>query len=52
MNLYCITDSYGTRQWAWGRRQALEWLAAASPDAQVRNLWGKLVAERKQARVY
>lgn len=50
--MFLITDSYGTRQWALGRREALEWLAAAGPDAQVRNVWGRVVAQRSFQRVY
>jgi hypothetical protein len=44
--MYLITDSYGTRQRAWTRTVALEWLAACSPDARVHNIWGQLVAIR------
>lgn len=45
-NMYLITDTYGTRQRAWTRSEALAWLAACSPDAQVHNIWGRLVATR------
>lgn len=44
--MYLITDTYGTRQRAWTRTEALAWLAACSPDAQVHNIWGRLVATR------
>jgi hypothetical protein len=37
-NMYLITDTYGTRQRAWTRSEALAWLAACSPDAQVHNI--------------
>ena len=47
-NMYLITDTYGTRQRAWTRSEALSWLAACSPDAKVTNLWGRLVATRYQ----
>jgi hypothetical protein len=45
-NMYLITDTYGTRQRAWTRSEALAWLAACSPEAQVHNIWGRLVATR------
>jgi len=45
-NMYLITDTYGTRQRAWTRTAALEWLAACSPEAQVTNIFGRLVATR------
>lgn len=47
LNMYLITDTYGTRQRAWTRTAALEWLAACSPEAQVHNIWGRLVATRR-----
>jgi len=50
--MYLITDDYGTRQRAWTRSNALEWLAAAGENAIVRNLWGRVVARRSQARIY
>jgi hypothetical protein len=46
--MYLITDSYGTRQRAWTRANALDWLRYCSPEAEVRNIWGRLVATRKQ----
>lgn len=45
--MYLITDDYGTRQRAWTRREALEWLACCSPRAQVTNIWGRVVAARR-----
>lgn len=48
--MFLITDTYGTRQWAWGRTEALSWLAACGPDATVRNLWGRVVASRSYRR--
>lgn len=50
--MYLITDNYGTRQRAWTRRTALEWLAAAAPEAKITSLWGRTLAERTQVRVY
>lgn len=44
--MYLITDNYGTRQRAWSRRQALSWLAACAPHAQVHDIFGRLVASR------
>lgn len=44
--MFLVTDSYGTHQWALGRAAALQWLAACSPDAEVRNIWGRVVASR------
>lgn len=46
--LYLITCDMGTRQRCWSRRTALEWLAACGPRAQVRDLFGRLVAQRVQ----
>jgi hypothetical protein len=45
--MYLITDSYGTKQRAWTRKTALEWLACCSDDARIVNVWGKTVAVRK-----
>lgn len=50
--MFLITDTYGTHQWAFGRIEALAWLAAAGPDAQVRNVWGRVVASRSFSRAY
>ena len=50
-NMYLITDSYGTSQRAWTRTTALAWLAACSPDAQVTNVWGRVVALRTFTKV-
>lgn len=47
-NMYLITDSYGTRQRAWSRTEALEWLACCSPEAQVTDIFGRVVAVRVQ----
>jgi hypothetical protein len=46
--MYLITDTYGTRQRAWTRTEALSWLAACSPEAKVTNIWGRVVATRYQ----
>lgn len=43
-----ITCTYGTRQRAWSRTEALAWLAAAGPDATVFDLFGRVVARRIQ----
>lgn len=45
-NMYLITDTYGTRQRAWTRTTALEWLAACSPEATVTDIFGRVVATR------
>jgi hypothetical protein len=47
--MYLITDSYGTRQRAWTRAEALDWLRYCSPEAEIHNIWGRLVARRVQA---
>jgi hypothetical protein len=44
--MYLITDDFGTRQRAWTRAQALDWLAFCSPKATVTNIWGRVVASR------
>lgn len=46
--MFLVTDDYGTRKWAVGRAEALEWLACCGPRATVRNLWGRVVASRTQ----
>lgn len=46
--LFLITCDYGTRQWALGRRAALEWLACCGPVAEVRDVFGRVVARRVQ----
>ena len=45
--MYIVTDDHGTRQRAWTRAEALDWLRYCSAQAEVRNLWGKLVARRE-----
>lgn len=45
--MYLITDSYGTRQRAWTRAGALKSLRHCGPDAEIRNLWGRLIAARR-----
>lgn len=50
--MFLIIDSYGTRQRAWTRRGALSWLACASPDACIVDLFGRIVARRAQHRIY
>lgn len=44
--MYLITDNYGTRQRAWSRCQALAWLAACAPRAEIHDIFGRLVARR------
>lgn len=47
--MYLITDDYGTRQTAWTWAQALEWLAACSPNAVIQNRFtGRVLASRVQ----
>lgn len=47
--MYRVTDDYGTNQTRWTWCTALQWLAAASPRATVRNrLTGRLIAARHQ----
>jgi hypothetical protein len=45
-NMYLITDSFGTRQRAWSRTEALAWLAKCSDTAFVHDCFGRLVATR------
>jgi hypothetical protein len=45
--MYIITDSFGTRQRAWSRTEALAWLAKCSDQAQVADIFGRVVATRK-----
>jgi hypothetical protein len=47
--MYLITDNYGTRQRTWTKSEALAWLACCAPQAQVKNLWGRVVATRVQS---
>lgn len=47
-NMYLITDSFGTRQRAWSRADALDWLAHCSDEAQVTDIFGRVVAIRIQ----
>lgn len=47
-----IQDNHGTRQFAWTRKTALVWLACTADQAQITNLWGRVVATRTQVRVY
>lgn len=44
--MYLITDSYGTRQRAWSRTEALAWLAKCSDQAQVADIFGRILAIR------
>jgi hypothetical protein len=48
LNMYLITDDYGTRRRAWTRADALDWLQYCSPHAEIHNIWGRLVARRIQ----
>lgn len=46
--MYLITDTYGTRQVAWRYATAVEWLAACSPRAEIRNRFtGRVLAWRR-----
>lgn len=46
--MYRITDSYGTNQIAWRWADAMSWLAACSPSAQITNrLTGRFIAARE-----
>lgn len=46
--MFMVTDSYGTRQTCWSWAEALRWLAACSPVAQVRNRFtGRVIAARE-----
>lgn len=46
--MFLITDDYGTRRVAWTRAEALSWLAACSPRAEIRNRFtGRLLARRE-----
>jgi hypothetical protein len=45
-NMYLITDSFGTRQRAWSRAEALAWLAKCSDEAQVADIFGRVLATR------
>lgn len=44
--MYLITDSYGTRQRAWSRANALDWLRYCSPEAKITDIFGRVVATR------
>lgn len=46
--IYIVTCDYGTRKRCWSRQQALQWLAACGPTAQVSDLFGRVVARRVQ----
>jgi hypothetical protein len=46
--MYKVTDDYGTKQWAWTKAEALDWLLYCGPRAEVHNVWGRLVATRTQ----
>lgn len=48
LGMYKVTDDYGTKQWAWTRAEALDWLLYCGPRAEVHNVWGRLVAVRTQ----
>lgn len=49
--MYRITDDYGTSQTCWTWAEAVLWLAACSPTAQITNrLTGKLIASRTVVR--
>ena len=50
--MYCIVDTYGTRQTAWRWAAALTWLAACSPNAAIyHRVTGRLIAHRQFERV-
>lgn len=44
--MYLVIDNYGTRQRAWSRAEALDWLRYCAPHAIVRDLFGRVVATR------
>ena len=47
--MYIVCDTYGTNQLCWTWRTALEWLAAAAPDAAIVSvLRCKVIATRTQ----
>jgi hypothetical protein len=47
--MYRIRDDYGTDKVAWTWAEALAWLAACSPYAQINNRFtGRILAVRKQ----
>lgn len=46
--MYRITDTYGTDKTCWTWAEALSWLAACSPVAQITNrLTGRVIAARE-----
>lgn len=47
--MYLITDDYGTRRRAWTLVDALDWLRYCSPRAEIRTVFGRLIASRVQA---
>lgn len=44
--MYLITDTFGTRQRAWSRTEALAWLSKCSDTAWVHDCFGRLLATR------
>lgn len=45
--MFKITDDYGTSKTTWTWAEALAWLAACSPRAEIRNRFtGRLLARR------
>lgn len=47
--MYLITDTFGTRQRAWSRAEALAWLAKCSDEAWIHDCFGRLLVTRKVA---
>lgn len=46
--MFRITCNYGTDRTTWSMREALEWLAACGPVAEIRNrLTGRVVRTRR-----
>lgn len=51
--MYRVTCSYGTKKVCWTMRTALEWLAAAGPDAAISDrITGRVMRSRIQTRAY
>lgn len=48
--MYLITDDHGTRQRAWTRSEALDWLRYCSGRAVITNIYGRIVATRTQGK--
>ena len=46
VNMYLITDTFGTSQRAWSRTEAMAWLSKCSDTAWVHDCFGRLVATR------